>query len=129
MNKSDVWLTNITVLMTLLFALPLVLLFGLLIGRSSTGSLRPIGYVSRYAPSSPRHTRIVSVAGTLTVARGFQPQGFQKFFCQEGLDEDRDTLRRNRIHCLGSGVAGHDDGRYVAAKGGTQVPNRLNTIS
>jgi hypothetical protein len=55
-------------------------------------------------------------------------QGFQKFFGQEGLDQDRDTLRRNRVHRLRSDVAGHHDGVYVPAKGGTQVPNGLDTI-
>jgi len=55
-------------------------------------------------------------------------QGFQKFFGQEGLDQDRDTLRRNRVHRLRSGVAGHHGGRYVPAKGGTQVPDGLDTI-
>ncbi len=55
-------------------------------------------------------------------------QGFQKFFGQEGLDQDRDTLRRNRVHRLQSGVAGHHGGRYVPAKGGTQVPDGLDTI-
>src|SRR3981189_3038769 len=55
-------------------------------------------------------------------------QGFQKFFGQEGLDQERDTLRRDRVHRLRSGVAGHHGGRYVPAKGGTQVPDGLDTI-
>ena len=40
-------------------------------------------------------------------------QGFEKFIGREGLDQDRDALRRNRVHRLRSDVAGHHDGRYV----------------
>lgn len=55
-------------------------------------------------------------------------QGVQKFFGREGLDQDRDTLCRNQIHRLRSGVASHHCGRYAPAKGSPQVPNGLDTI-
>ena len=55
-------------------------------------------------------------------------QGSQKFFGREGFDQDRDPLRRNRIHRLRSGVAGHHCGGYTPAKGGAQAPDGLDTI-
>ena len=55
-------------------------------------------------------------------------EGFQKFFGQKGLDQDRDTLRGNRAHRLRPDVAGHHDGRYVPAKGGSQAIDGRHTI-
>jgi hypothetical protein len=77
------------------------------------------------APPSPGNSR---GRGAHSASRRLASQGFQKFFGREGLDQDKDTLRRNRFHRLRSGVASHHDGRNITAEGGTQVPDGLDTI-
>ena len=47
---------------------------------------------------------------------------------EKGLIRTETPCAGNRVHRLRSDVAGHHDGRYVPAKGGTQVPDGLDTI-
>jgi hypothetical protein len=96
----------------------------------STPPTRMECFERRHCAHSCKKARLPQSAETLTlVARdAWSFKASRSSSARKGFDQDIDTVRGNRVYRLRSGVDRHHNGRYVPAKGGTEVPDGLDTI-